>query len=138
MFGEFGDCVERVRSGRDRAYGNYAEEANREVDGIGGEDENDVVFLDTQMEKTMGNLGNGGFELREGEDFAGIGVDECGFVWVRRRVSEEKGDRREIGVFGKDERRSQRPENTVTSIPRFLHWICVVSTKEKVAFFLYR
>lgn len=69
LFGELRDGVERVCGGDDCASGENAEEANREVDGIGGEDENDVVFLDAQMEESMGDLDDGGFELREGESF---------------------------------------------------------------------
>lgn len=57
---------------------------------------------------------------------------------IRRRVSEEERDQGEIGIFGKDERWSERPENAVTSIPRFLHSDLRFLKKRGSGFFLYQ
>ena len=69
----------------------------------------------------MGDLDDHGFELGKIHGFPRMGFDESGPPGVGRCFSEEEWDQREIGVFGQNQRRTERPVDAVTAIPRFLH-----------------
>lgn len=84
MFGELSDGGNWVGGAGYGAGGDDGEETDGELERVGSEDQNYVFFFNTQMEKSMGEFDDEGFELRERESLAGIGVDESGFGWVRR------------------------------------------------------
>lgn len=77
MLGEFSDGVKRISSGGNRTECDNCEEAYGEVDRIGRDDEDDIGFINTDLKQGVGELGDGGFELGEGERFVRVGVDEC-------------------------------------------------------------
>lgn len=66
LLGELCGGVERVRGGENGADGGDGEETEREVVGVGGEDQDDVVLADAEAEEAVGESGDGGFELGEG------------------------------------------------------------------------
>ena len=76
------------------------------MDGVGGEDEDDVVFGEAVAEEGVGELGDGGFEVVEGEGFGGVGVYKGVFGRRGRSGLEEEGGEGDVGVFGKGEGRS--------------------------------
>lgn len=68
MFGEFRDGVNRVDGGDDGTDGCGGKEAYGEVDVVGHEEEDDIIFVDAEVEETVSELGDLGFDLckREG------------------------------------------------------------------------
>lgn len=92
MAGDFGDGVDGVGGGDDGADGGGGEEADGVVDGVGSEEEDGVGFGESEAEETGGELCYYRFELREGERFGGIGIDESRFVGGRGDAVEEEGD----------------------------------------------
>ncbi|RDX99522.1 hypothetical protein CR513_17414, partial [Mucuna pruriens] len=90
LLGEFRDGVRGIGSGDDGADCGGGEEAYREVDGVGREQENDVVFGYAEVEETAGKPGDLRFELGEGEGLGRVGVDEGGFVGERGNSLEEE------------------------------------------------
>lgn len=51
LVGEFGEGVERVGSGGNCANGGDGEEGDREEGGVLGEDEDDIIFGDVEVEE---------------------------------------------------------------------------------------
>lgn len=90
MSGEFSNSVEGVSGGGDGANGRGSKEADGEVDAVRGEEEDDIVFSETESEETTGKPGNYGFELGEGDGFGGISINESGFVRERGDIVEEE------------------------------------------------
>lgn len=66
LFGELMDRVDGVGGGGDGADGHDTKEAERELDGIRCEDEDDVVLADAKAEQTMGDFHDRRLELGEG------------------------------------------------------------------------
>lgn len=76
LVGEFLDGVNGISGGDDGANGGNGEEGNREEDGVGGEDENDVVFGDVVgVVEGVGEIGDFLFEVGESDDLMGMRVD---------------------------------------------------------------
>lgn len=77
LLGDFAGGVEGVGGGDDGAEGHDGEAHNGEVDGVGGEEEDDVALPDGGVEGERGGDGvHGSPELLVGEVEAGGGVDE--------------------------------------------------------------
>lgn len=118
LVGELGDGVAGVGGGGYGADGNDGEEAEGEGDGVGGKDEDDVASVDAQEAgEAVGDSGDGGFELGKGEGVARVGVGECEVVGVGGGAAEEEGDHGGFGVFGEDERGTERPVDAVSAVP---------------------
>lgn len=49
LFSDFTRCIEGIGGGDDSAEGHDGEADNREVDGVGREEEDDVTFTDTHV-----------------------------------------------------------------------------------------
>lgn len=84
------DSVNGVGCGDNGSNGGGGEEANGVVDGVGSEEKDDVVFLYSQFEKTMGEPCYLGFELCKGEGLRRMSIYQSGFGWKRRNALEEK------------------------------------------------
>lgn len=96
LLGELRGGVHGVNGGGDGSEGYDAEKADGEVDGVGGEDEDDVTLLDAEAGKASGYLGYGGLELVEGHSVAGFSVnegDEIRYGLVAEKEKEEEDER---------------------------------------------
>lgn len=49
LFSNFTRCIERIGGGDDSAEGHDGETDNREIDGVGREEKDDVTFTDTHV-----------------------------------------------------------------------------------------
>lgn len=67
MSGEFCDGIIGVGGGEDGTNGGGSEEAYGEVDAVRCNEEDDLIFVDAEVEETVGELGDLGFELSKGE-----------------------------------------------------------------------
>nr|GLL31116.1 hypothetical protein CR513_17414 [Ipomoea trifida] len=93
LFGKLWNCIHWIHGRGNGSGGDGAEETEREVDGVWGEDKNDVVFPNTQlMLQAMSDFGDLGFQLCKSQGLAGIGVMDGRLVRVLRDVPEEERD----------------------------------------------
>ncbi|KAK7268679.1 hypothetical protein RIF29_21385 [Crotalaria pallida] len=72
------ECVERVGGGDHCTEGHDGVVDDEEVDGVRGEEEDDIILADSHRGKGGGDRVNGEPEVLEGEVEADGGVDEGG------------------------------------------------------------
>nr|GLL31115.1 hypothetical protein CR513_17414 [Ipomoea trifida] len=75
LFGKLWNCIHWIHGRGNGTGGDGAQEAEWEVDGVGGEDKNDIVFPNTQlMLQAMSDFRDLGFQLCKSQGPAGVGV----------------------------------------------------------------
>nr|GMD15928.1 hypothetical protein CR513_17414 [Ipomoea batatas] len=73
LFGKLWNCIHWIHGRGNGTGGDGAQEAEREVDGVWGEDKNDIVFPNTQlMLQAMSDFGDLRFQLGESQGPAGF------------------------------------------------------------------
>lgn len=93
--------VEWVDGGGDCAKGEDGEEGDGEAEGVGGEEEDNVVLFDAEAAEAGGGGGDEGLEVREGEAGVAVGIGEGEAGREGGSVAEEEVDGGEMGVGGK-------------------------------------
>nr|GMD19013.1 Os03g0152500 [Ipomoea batatas] len=75
LFGKLWNCIHWIHGRGNGTGGDGAQEAEWEVDGVGGENKNDIVFPNTQlMLQAMSDFRDLGFQLCKSQGPAGVGV----------------------------------------------------------------
>nr|GMD17623.1 hypothetical protein CR513_17414 [Ipomoea batatas] len=102
LFGKLWNCIHWIHGRGNGTGGDGAQEAEWEVDGVGGEDKNDIVFPNTQlMLQAMSDFRGLGFQLGESQGPAGIGVmDGRSSRWWLTAAVDSGGCGRRFGIGG--------------------------------------